>query len=381
MNNCSRAAAGSNAALTAPSVAPASVRGAKPRILAVSAIAALLAASAMSGAWADQVTLVEGHTFKASSVVGGRVNGDITKETASAVTVNANGTAVTIPIDQIERVVYADEPAVMVAARSRTDLTKAVDEFQKAAAEAKGKPLVEQAALFGQYRAVANLALGDPSRVDASIAQLQKFVKTYSDSRHKAEALELLVRLQSQKNDLAGAKQSAADLGKIAWSADHAKVLDARLATKTADSGQLDSALTSLNGLIQASKNAAVKRDAMVAKAEVLAAQKKFPEAEAAAKQVSAEADPDDGKTQAIAFNTLGDCLLAADKPKDAILAYLRTDLLYRNADKEQHARALAQIAKIWRMLKQDARATEVIGQLKAQYPSSPWLNAAQGNP
>ena len=51
----------------------------------------------------------------------------------------------------------------------------------------------------------------------------------------------------------------------------------------------------------------------------------------------------------------------------------MRTDILF-DKDKEEHARAMSQIAQVWRELKRDDRADEVIERLKQQYPQSPWL-------
>ena len=54
--------------------------------------------------------------------------------------------------------------------------------------------------------------------------------------------------------------------------------------------------------------------------------------------------------------------------PRTPCCAYLHTDLLYTK-DKEQHPRALAQIAQLWRQLKRDDRADEVQAKLKQEYP------------
>ena len=86
---------------------------------------------------------------------------------------------------------------------------------------------------------------------------------------------------------------------------------------------------------------------------------------------------PEDAAAQAPAYNTLGDCLRAANRPKDALFAYLHTDLLY-SKDKEEHPRALHQIAELYRQLKQDGRADEFAQRLKQEYPRSPW---AAGRP
>ena len=49
--------------------------------------------------------------------------------------------------------------------------------------------------------------------------------------------------------------------------------------------------------------------------------------------------------------------------------------------DKEQHPRALAQIAQLWRELKREDRANETMERLKQEYPRSPWLSASRTSP
>ncbi len=99
---------------------------------------------------------------------------------------------------------------------------------------------------------------------------------------------------------------------------------------------------------------------------------KKFKDAESLVRQVIQAAPAEDVPAQAAAYNTLGDCLRAGNRPKDALLAYLHTDLLY-GKDKEQHPRALHQIERLFRQLKQDGRADEYAQRLRLEYPRSPW--------
>ncbi len=72
-------------------------------------------------------------------------------------------------------------------------------------------------------------------------------------------------------------------------------------------------------------------------------------------------APAEDAATQAAAHNTLGDCLRAAGRPKEALYAYLHTDILF-SKEKDEHAKALAQIAQLWRdpQLNRPDRAEEV---------------------
>jgi hypothetical protein len=99
---------------------------------------------------------------------------------------------------------------------------------------------------------------------------------------------------------------------------------------------------------------------------------KKFPEAETLLREVIQANPPEDAEAQAPAYNTLGDCLRAANRPKDALIAYLHTDVLY-SKDKEEHPRALHGISAMFRALKQDARADEFAQRLKQEYPRSVW--------
>src|SRR5438067_2480188 len=66
-------------------------------------------------------------------------------------------------------------------------------------------------------------------------------------------------------------------------------------------------------------------REARLAKAESLAGLKKYAEAEADVRDVIKTVPPEDAPAQSAAYNTLGDCLRAAGRPKDALLAYLHT--------------------------------------------------------
>ena len=61
---------------------------------------------------------------------------------------------------------------------------------------------------------------------------------------------------------------------------------------------------------------------------------------------------------------------------REALYAFLHTDLLF-SKEKDEHARALAQIARIWRELNRPDRADETLERLKQEYPRSPYATAA----
>jgi tetratricopeptide (TPR) repeat protein len=298
-------------------------------------------------------------------VIGSRVRGQIQSESAAEVVVKLGANTTTIPTDQIASVRYDGQPPNFALAETREgagQFAEAAELYKKAAGEAASRPFLMQAATFKQAEVITDLA--------EATTLLEAFLRAYPNSRNTGAALDALARLKLQKQDYAGAEKTVADLAKLPRGGERSAVLRARILTKR---GEYAKAVEELDGIIKAAPEGSARhREARLARAESLAGQKKFAEAEAEARAVIQALPPEDAPGQSAAYNTLGDCLRAAGKPKDALLAYLHTDLLYAK-DKEQHPRALAQIARLWRELRQDDRAREIEDRLKKDYPRSPW--------
>jgi tetratricopeptide (TPR) repeat protein len=332
--------------------------------------------SAAATAVADEVVLVANSTVKGA--IGGRVRGTIQSESPSEVVVKLGNNTTNVPVGEIASIHYDGQPPSLALAESReaaNQLAEAADLYKKAAADAAGKPFIEQAAKFRQAQLVAEIALGDPGRAAEAAALLDAAIKAYPSSRHVVAALDALARLQLQKENFAAVEKTIADMARLPQSADRAAILRARLFDKK---GEHDKAIAEYDRLIQGAPDGSVRqREARLAKAESLVGMKKFAEAEADLRNVIKAAPAEDYQAQSAAYNALGDCLRAAGKPKDALNAYLFTDLLY-SRDKEQHPRALANLSKLWRELKRDDRADEAYNRLKQEYPQSPWLANAR---
>jgi tetratricopeptide (TPR) repeat protein len=301
----------------------------------------------------------------------------VTAETSTEVTVKVGATTQAVPVSQITSIRYDGRPPSIDLALSREtagNFLEAADLYKKAAGEAAAKPFIAQDALFSQARVMADLGLTDPSKADQAMTLLESFIRTNGNTRHLLPALETLAKLQMQKGSYAAVEQTLDKLSKIPQTADRAAVLRAKVASRKGDH---DSAIKEFDKLISEGKEGSVRRrDAQLAKAESLVALKKVAEAEALVRAVIKAAPAEDAGTQSVAHNTLGDCLRAAGRPKDALFAYLHTDLLFFK-DKEQHPKALAKIAQTWSELKREDRAAEVIDRLKAEYPKSPYTAAA----
>ncbi len=325
-------------------------------------------------ALADEVVLLPGATIKQAT--GGRVRGQVQSESSSEVVVTLGTTTTSVPTDQIASIRYDGQPATLQLGETREtagQLAEAADLFKKAAAEAADKPYVMQTALFREASVLADLALVEPGRTKEAKDRLLRFVRTYPNSRHVIPARVDLARLQLNAGDFAGAEATIADMAKLPRAAERAGVLRAKV---LAGQGRHDEAVSELDRLIATfPERTAGKREAQLAKAESLVAMKKYKEAEALVRQVIAAAPAEDVAAQSAACNTLGDCLRADNRPKEALLAYLHTDLLY-SKDKQEHPRALFNIEKLFRLLKQDGRADEYAQRLRQEYPRSQWLTA-----
>ena len=342
----------------------------------IPAVAFALSLALAATAGADDVVLVPNSTVK--NALGGRVKGAIQSESPTEVVVKLGANTTTVPTGEIASVKYDNEPPSLILAQSKEAaglLAEASDLYKKAVSEASGKPFIAQAAQFHQAYALAQLALSDPSRASEAANQLESFVNAYPNGRHIVSALDTLARLQLQKGDYAVVEKTIARMDKQPQSTDRAAVLKAKVFAKQ---GNYEKAIAELDRLIQGAPEGSVRRrEAQLARAECLVGQKKFAEAEAALRDVIKATPAEDAQVQSAAYNTLGDCLHAAGKPKDALWAYLHTDMLYAK-DKEQHPRSLAHIARLWRELKHDDRADEYWQRLKQEYPASPWLTSAR---
>jgi len=334
-------------------------------------VAASLAIAGGGVLRADDVNLISGTTFK--QAIGGRVRGQVQSESPSEVVVVLGATTTSVPTDQVQSIRYDGQSASFSLGEARESsgqLAESAELFKKAAAESSAKPFLYQAALYREAAVLTELALVEPDRVKEARDKLARFIHAYPAGRHIAGARSCLARLQLLAGDFAGAEATIAELAKLPRGAERAAVLRTKILAKQ---GKHQAAIAELDRLIAGyPKGSERYRTAVLAKAESLAGTKQFKEAETLLREVIEASPPEDAPAQAPAYNTLGDCLRAANRPKDALIAYLHTDLLY-SKNKEEHPRALHQIAALYRELKQDGRASECEQRLKQEYPRSPW--------
>ena len=347
----------------------------KRRVAVALGGALVISSAAAKLVWADVVTLTPDATTKGAA--GGVVRGTVTSESPTKVEVKLGNNITAIPTPEVASIVYDGHPVSLEQAQAKdapNSLAEAAELYKKAAGEAVTKPFIAEDAAFGQARATADLAQSDQGKVAEAITLLDAFARKYKEGRHVGPALETLAQLQIARENYSGAEASLAALTKLPKGDERSASLRIKMLSRK---GQTAEAIGEIEKIISSSPEGSTrKRDAVLAKAEALVALKKYGEAETLVRSVIKGAGPEDVTTQAVAHNTLGDCLRAAGRPKEALYAYLHTDLLF-SKDKDEHARALSQIAQLWREMKRADRADEAIERLKQDYPKSPYaLNA-----
>jgi tetratricopeptide (TPR) repeat protein len=82
--------------------------------------------------------------------------------------------------------------------------------------------------------------------------------------------------------------------------------------------------------------------------------------------------DPQDTVLFARAYNALARCYMKQNKSKDAVLALLKTDMLFY-ADTESHAEALYHLSKLWNDINKSDRAIAARTMLRERYAGSAW--------
>jgi tetratricopeptide (TPR) repeat protein len=111
---------------------------------------------------------------------------------------------------------------------------------------------------------------------------------------------------------------------------------------------------------------------ATVGTARCLAAEGQDEKAVDNLRKIIDKADPKQVRLHARAYNALGAAHRKAGRDKEALLAFLHTDLLYFG-DPEAHAEALHNLAQLWEKMHKTERATQARTALQKLYRNSRW--------
>lgn len=298
--------------------------------------------------------------------------------TRDEVTLDMAGVPRKFAVNEITRITYGDEPPELTNARNSVaakNYNAALESLKQIAPGTLARVHMQQDATF--YMALCNLKLAMTEGGDKAKAEqdMLKFVQTSSTSYHFYEAAELLGDLAVSSGKYAEAVRYYTPLTK-------APAEDVQMRANNAAARALmaqkdfPNALTKFEAVLSsglATQDAVnQKMFATIGKAQCLGETGKPDEGIKMLEDVIAKNDPQDAKLFARTYNALGACQLKANRDKDALLAYLHTDVLFY-ADGEAHAEALYHLTELWTKMNKADRATDARRTLRERYAGSIW--------
>ncbi|RIK79073.1 MAG: hypothetical protein DCC67_10895 [Planctomycetota bacterium] len=309
---------------------------------------------------------------------GGVDSGKITAITPLGVTISKSGVESTVPVEEIESVAFAGEPPELTSARNAlaagrlADAAAAVAKLPK---EGIGREEIAADADYFAAAVAARQALAGQGAAEAAIAGIRGFMARRNKSFHIPAAIELLGDLYLAAGQHENARTEYAKLAKA--KAPYFQLKSALLVGRTWQAqGEHAKALAEFDRVLAAGETGALieplKLAATLERAVAQAAAGDVEPATAAIGEIISKAKPEDDDLLARAYNALGDCYLASNDPRGALYSFLHVDLLY-NQQAEAHAKALHELAKLWKAVGRESRAEDAAARLAQKYPGSRW--------
>ena len=301
------------------------------RFVVVFTFAGLVCCAAAATAQDDLVFDVKGKPTK----------GRVTAITQEKVTLQAAGGSRQFDIKEVSRITFGADPRELASARPQIvegRYADALSELKKIDLAKVSETFVKQD--IGYYVALcqAKLALNAGEDKAAAIATLKAFLGQNRESYHFYDGVELLGDLNVAAGDFAQATVFYGLLAKAPWP-DYQMRAEIQLANAKCAGGNYAEALPMYEKLLTSglSTPETVQQVlfASVGKAVCLAETGKPEEGLKLMTELIAKNDSSETRLFGRAYNALGRCYLKLNKPKDAVLAYLHTDLLYtRDAER-----------------------------------------------
>jgi predicted negative regulator of RcsB-dependent stress response len=264
----------------------------------------------------------------------------------------------------IYRSALADERKSLEPSTKEEDRKKAFNEALKSYQEILSKlageknKFAERQMRYKIARLQAGRVEDDPSQLDAAIAGLAKFKQDYPDGWQLSHCAKLLAQLQLDKGDIDGARKTFEEL---AAAANISKEIRRECELRVVETLILAKKVAEAEARLQAMVKEVPASDPLAARvavyqAECQGASGKLAEAVAQLEGIIAKTGDKDLK--ALAYNALGDCYRLNRRPKEALWPYLWVDVIYHQ-DRQEHAKAMAELARLFEDQGDTARAKE----------------------
>jgi tetratricopeptide (TPR) repeat protein len=289
-----------------------------------------------------------------------------------------------IPVNQIEVIFYGEEPGTLKNVKNSI-LGERYEEASTALSKLKTdvisrKELREDVEFYTALCA-AKLAIGGSGKIADAGRLMIAFIKNYPESYHCFQACEMVGDLLAANRSYTQAEEYYAKVAKAPWP-DYQMKAGVAIGRVFLAQGKNSEALIAFEKVLaNQSEDALAKSQllsAKLGKASVLTAMNKTDEAEKLIDSILSQTDPENSAVMARAYNVLGNALRKEGKNKEALMAFMRVDLLYSSVP-DAHAEALYNLAELWDEFRKTDRAARARQTLEQQYKNSPWAQRGGG--
>lgn len=272
----------------------------------------------------------------------------------------------------IYRSALGDERKIADPASKEEERKKALSEALKSYQEilprlaGEKSKFAERHVQYRIARLLARRAEEDPSQLESAMAALRKFIKEHADGWQISHCVDVLAQLQLERGENEAARKTYEALAALANISGELRqecelrIIDLLLRSKKF--AEAESRLQAVRKSVPANEPQATRL--AIYQAKCLGAAGKL--AEAVAQLESILAKTTDKDVKALTYNALGDCYRWNSKPKDALWPYLWVDVIYHQ-DRQEHAKAMAELAKLFEEQGDAVRAKEYKDRLKRE--------------
>jgi tetratricopeptide (TPR) repeat protein len=294
------------------------------------------------------------------------------------VTLEMSGASRPIAVNEIIRITFSNEPAELNAARTNVlqrNYNQALSDLKKLDGQKIERDFVKQDIDYYKALCQCRLAMSEGGDKTAATTAMLNFVKSAPQNYHFYEAAEVLGDLAMAGGKWTDAAKYYGPISNAPWP-DYQMRANNAIGRALTGEKKYDEALDKFKAVIASDLTTPEanrqKNLANVGKAVCLAETGKADEAVALLQDLINKNDPQDNVLFARAYNALGRCHIKQNKPKDAVLALLHTDVLFYN-DAEAHAEALYYLSKLWSDINKSDRAVAARSTLRERYAGSIW--------
>ncbi len=311
---------------------------------------------------------------------GAAATGKITALTPAEVTINVRGKDQKYAISDVLKITFDGEPKGLERGREQVLLgqyDQALDELKKLTPAGIENPLIIQDIEFYRWYCEGKLGLAGSGDKQAAIRGLYALAGKNRNTHHLYPLSEMLGELSLA----IGQPDKASTFFNMLLSAPDAETKATgiyRLANVELSLNKSSEAQERLQQIAAAPSNSPqMVRIKSLAEVGLAICENQQGDSQQALDKLNAmiqKFSSDDQELFARIYNAKGDCYRKLDKPQQALLSYLQTDLLFFS-DPEAHAEALYHLKNLWPTQGKPDRAAEAGSRLVNQYASSTWAS------